>query len=37
MQSLRQIVVENEIRNVLEDMAKIWGFILSVTVWWWCG
>ena len=33
MQSLRQIVVENEIRNVLEDMAKIWGFISVVVVW----
>lgn len=32
MQGLRQIVVENEIRNVLKAMAKIWGFILSVTV-----
>ena len=31
MQGLRQIVVENEIRNVLKAMEKIWGFILSVT------
>ena len=26
-------MVENEIRNVLEDMAKIWGFISVVVVW----